>query len=138
MSNNTVSGHDAVTLFVGILRRAGSPGRVARAPQRIRCAGPGRSWASSRVRRRSAFAARRIHSLVWVSLLGGILTLLGVILLLVPGIYLAIAATVAVPAPAQREPAWLEGACTLAPADQGPLVADPPGWSSSAACSPVW
>ena len=48
-------------------------------------------------KRSLAFAGRRLHSLLWVSLLGAILTVLGAVACLVPGIYLAVSFTVAVP-----------------------------------------
>jgi hypothetical protein len=43
------------------------------------------------------YAARRLHSILWISILGGILTLLGVIALVIGAVYLAIGFTVAVP-----------------------------------------
>jgi hypothetical protein len=43
------------------------------------------------------FAARRLHSILWVTLLGGFLALLGAVLCLIPGVYLYIAFSVAVP-----------------------------------------
>jgi hypothetical protein len=45
-----------------------------------------------------AFAARRLHSILWVTLLGGLLAVLGLVLLIIPGIYLYVAFAVAVPA----------------------------------------
>jgi hypothetical protein len=43
------------------------------------------------------YAARRLHSIVWVTFLGGFLAVLGLILLIVPGVYLYISFAVAVP-----------------------------------------
>ncbi len=48
-------------------------------------------------RRSLAYAARRVHSLAWLTILGAIVTLLGAIACLLPGIYLAVSFTVAVP-----------------------------------------
>jgi hypothetical protein len=45
-----------------------------------------------------AFAARRLHSILWVTILGGLLSVLGLVLLIVPGVYLYVAFAVAVPA----------------------------------------
>ncbi len=99
-SNNTVSGHDAVTLFVGILVALALTwvGSLVATGATFKAlagsfVGEQPEWRSS-----LGFAARRIHSLVWVSLLGGFLTIVGFILLIIPGIYLGIAFTVAVPA----------------------------------------
>ena len=44
-----------------------------------------------------AYAARRLHSILWVSFLGGLLAILGLLLLIVPGVYLYISFAVAVP-----------------------------------------
>jgi hypothetical protein len=43
------------------------------------------------------YAARRLHSIIWISILGGILSLLGLIALLVGAVYLWVGFTVAVP-----------------------------------------
>jgi hypothetical protein len=43
------------------------------------------------------YAARRLHSILWVTFLGGLLALLGLFLLVVPGVYLYVAFAVAVP-----------------------------------------
>ena len=43
------------------------------------------------------YAARRLHSILWVTFLGGFLSLLGLILLIVPGVYLYISFAVAIP-----------------------------------------
>ncbi|MBA2383437.1 MAG: glycerophosphoryl diester phosphodiesterase membrane domain-containing protein [Actinobacteria bacterium] len=43
------------------------------------------------------YAARRLHSILWVSFLGGLLAILGLLLLIVPGVYLYISFAVAVP-----------------------------------------
>lgn len=43
------------------------------------------------------FAARRLHSILWVTFLGGLLAVLGLVLLIVPGVYLYVAFAVAVP-----------------------------------------
>jgi hypothetical protein len=48
-------------------------------------------------KRSLAYAGRRIHSLVWVSFLGAVVTLLGFVACVIPGIYLAVGFTVAVP-----------------------------------------
>jgi uncharacterized membrane protein len=53
---------------------------------------------SPRWRTSLGFAVRRLHSIVWVTLLGAVLTLLGFVLLVVPGIWLWAAFAVAVPA----------------------------------------
>jgi hypothetical protein len=45
-----------------------------------------------------AYAARRLHSILWVTFLGGLLAVLGLVLLIIPGIYLYVAFAVAVPA----------------------------------------
>jgi hypothetical protein len=44
-----------------------------------------------------AYAARRLHSILWVTLLGTVISLLGFILLIVPGVYLYVSFAVAVP-----------------------------------------
>ena len=43
------------------------------------------------------YAARRLHSILWVTFLGGLLAVLGLILLIVPGVYLYISFAVAIP-----------------------------------------
>ncbi len=43
------------------------------------------------------FAARRLHSILWITVLGGLLSILGLLLLVIPGVYLYIAFSVAVP-----------------------------------------
>lgn len=43
------------------------------------------------------YAARRLHSIIWISILGGILSLLGLIALLIGAVYLWVGFTVAVP-----------------------------------------
>jgi hypothetical protein len=43
------------------------------------------------------FAARRLHSILWITILGAVLAALGLVLLVIPGIYLYIAFSVAVP-----------------------------------------
>jgi hypothetical protein len=43
------------------------------------------------------FAARRLHSIVWVTFLAGLLTLIGFIALIAPGVYLAIAFSLVLP-----------------------------------------
>ena len=43
------------------------------------------------------YAARRLHSIVWVTVLGGLLSVLGLLLLVIPGVYLYVAFAVAVP-----------------------------------------
>lgn len=43
------------------------------------------------------FALRRFRSIIWIVILGGFLTLLGFLLLIVPGVYLAVAFAVALP-----------------------------------------
>ena len=43
------------------------------------------------------YAARRLHSILWVTFLGGLLAILGLVLLIVPGVYLYICFAVAVP-----------------------------------------
>jgi hypothetical protein len=43
------------------------------------------------------FALRRFHSILWIVILGGFLTALGFVLLIVPGIYLAVSFAVALP-----------------------------------------
>jgi hypothetical protein len=45
-----------------------------------------------------AFVARRLHSVLWVTLLFYLLVAIGLVLLIVPGIYLAVAFIVAIPA----------------------------------------
>ena len=44
-----------------------------------------------------AFALRRFRSIIWIVILGGFLTVLGFLLLVVPGVYLAVAFAVALP-----------------------------------------
>lgn len=44
-----------------------------------------------------SFAARRFHSILWITILGGFLTILGFLLLIVPGVYLYISFAVAIP-----------------------------------------
>lgn len=48
-------------------------------------------------KRSLGYAGRRLHSLVWVSWLGALFTVLGLIACIIPGIYLAVGFTVAVP-----------------------------------------
>ena len=43
------------------------------------------------------YAARRLHSILWVTFLGAFLSFLGLILLIVPGVYLYISFAVAIP-----------------------------------------
>jgi hypothetical protein len=43
------------------------------------------------------FALRRFHSILWIVILGGILTVIGFILLIAPGVYLAVSFAVALP-----------------------------------------
>jgi hypothetical protein len=43
------------------------------------------------------YVLRRLHSVLWVTILGGLLVGLGIILCIVPGVYLLVAFTVAVP-----------------------------------------
>lgn len=43
------------------------------------------------------FALARLHSIVWIVVLGGILTVIGFVLLVVPGVYLSVAFAVALP-----------------------------------------
>jgi hypothetical protein len=43
------------------------------------------------------FAARRFHSILWIVTLGGLITVLGFFLCVIPGIYLAVAFAVALP-----------------------------------------
>jgi hypothetical protein len=43
------------------------------------------------------FALRRFHSILWIVILAGILTLIGFVLLIAPGVYLAVAFAVALP-----------------------------------------
>jgi len=50
------------------------------------------SWRSS-----LGFAARRFHSILWIVVLGGFLTVLGFFLCVIPGIYLAVGFAVALP-----------------------------------------
>jgi hypothetical protein len=45
-----------------------------------------------------AFALRRVHSIVWVTVLGGFLALLGLIACIIPGVWLYVSFAVAVPA----------------------------------------
>jgi hypothetical protein len=45
-----------------------------------------------------AFALRRVHSIVWVTVLGGLLALLGLLACIVPGVWLYVSFAVAVPA----------------------------------------
>ena len=44
-----------------------------------------------------AFAARRFRSIIWIVLLGGLLTIVGAIFCIIPGIYLGVAFAVALP-----------------------------------------
>lgn len=44
-----------------------------------------------------AFAARRLHSILWVSIITGVISVLGLIACLLPGVYLFVSFTVAVP-----------------------------------------
>ena len=43
------------------------------------------------------FAARKFHSILWIVLLGGFVTVLGIIFCVIPGIYLAVSFAVAMP-----------------------------------------
>jgi hypothetical protein len=49
-------------------------------------------------RRSLAYAGRRLHSLIWVSILGALVTIAGFVACIIPGIYLAAGFAVAVPA----------------------------------------
>ncbi len=44
-----------------------------------------------------AYAARRLHSILWVTVLGALLSVLGLLLVVIPGVYLYVAFAVAVP-----------------------------------------
>jgi hypothetical protein len=99
-NDTTVTAHQAVTLVVGVLVALALTwiGSLVATGATFKALaesflGEQPEWKAS-----LGFAARRIHSLVWISLLGGFFTLLGFVLVIVPGIYLAIAFTVAVPA----------------------------------------
>ena len=48
-------------------------------------------------KRSLAFAARRMHSLLWVSVLGGLIVVVTWFFLVIPGLYLAVSFTVAIP-----------------------------------------
>jgi hypothetical protein len=98
-NNPTVSARDVVTLVVGALIAAtltwiGSLVATGATFKALTEAflGEQPDW-----KRSLSFAGRRIHSLLWVSLLGAFVTLLGAVACLLPGIYLAVAFTVAVP-----------------------------------------
>jgi hypothetical protein len=98
-NNPNISSRDAVTLVVGALIAftltwIGSLVATGATFKALAEAflGEQPDW-----KRSLAFAGRRLHSLLWVSLLGAILTLLGAVACLLPGIYLAVAFTVAVP-----------------------------------------
>ena len=88
------------------------------------------NWKSS-----LAFAARRAHSLLWVSVLGGLIVGIGFVLCFIPGIYLAVAFAVAIPA-VMTEDSAAAGARPLTPPGQGPLVADSRACSCSERSSP--
>jgi hypothetical protein len=99
-SNTTVGSHDvayglsaflAVTLL-GMLASTMANGACFKAVADAYL-GERATWRSS-----LRFAFARIHSILWVTFLGGLLTGLGTILCLVPGVYLWVAFAVAVPA----------------------------------------
>jgi hypothetical protein len=97
--DGTISGHD-VTIFligyIGALLLNFVAGRFAQAGCFRAVAdaylGEGVSWRSS-----LRFALRRLPAVVLLSILSGFLVVLGTILLVIPGIYLFVAFTVAVP-----------------------------------------
>jgi hypothetical protein len=78
-------------LVVGFLASQFSTGACFRAVAETYL-GRKASWRSS-----LGFAARRFHSILWIVLLGGFLTVLGGVFCLIPGIYLAVAFAVALP-----------------------------------------
>src|SRR5919206_70131 len=54
------------------------------------------TWVSSR-RGALRFAFARLHSILWITFLGGIATVVGLVFCIVPGVYIWIAFAVAVP-----------------------------------------
>jgi hypothetical protein len=95
-----LTGHEVLTFLVGVIAAAtltwiGSLVATGATFKALAASflGEQPEWKSS-----LGFAARRIHSLVWLSVLAALFIGLGAILLVIPGIYLAIAFTVAVPA----------------------------------------
>jgi hypothetical protein len=96
----TVTPHDVVTLVLGVLAALTLTwiGSLVATGATFKALaesflGEQPEWKDS-----LGFALRRIHSLIWLSFLAALFTALGTILLVIPGIYLAIAFTVAVPA----------------------------------------
>jgi hypothetical protein len=80
-----------VTVVVGFLAGQFATGACFRAVAQAYL-GLETSWRSS-----LAFAARRFHSILWIVILGGFLTILGLLFCLIPGIYLAVSFAVALP-----------------------------------------
>jgi hypothetical protein len=99
-NNSNLTAHDTSTFFIGffvaaVLAWIGSLVATGATFKALAGSflGEQPEWKSS-----LGFAARRAHSLVWVSLLAAFFTFLGTILLILPGIFLFISFTVAVPA----------------------------------------
>jgi hypothetical protein len=98
-SNSLVSGRDAVTFAVG----AGASVLVSWIGSLVATGACFKAVAEfylgdrSDWRRSLAFAGRRLHSIVWVSVLSGVATAVGLVFCLVPGIYLSAALAVTVP-----------------------------------------
>ena len=80
-----------VTVVVGFLAGQFATGACFRAVTQAYL-GLETGWRSS-----LAFAARRFHSILWIVILGGFLTVVGLVFCLIPGIYLAVSFAVALP-----------------------------------------
>jgi hypothetical protein len=87
----TYAGATLATAVIGFLAGQFATGACFRAVAETYL-GHVTGWRSS-----LAFAARKFHSILWIVILGGFLTLVGALFCLVPGIYLAVAFAVALP-----------------------------------------
>ena len=119
------SGGSSGSLVDPAVARAGrEPRRVLPRDRRDVPARRGRlPRAHGRPRRVAALRpASACPSVIWVSLIVGVGVGIGTLLLVVPGVYLFVAWSVAVPGAAEREPARHGGAAPLARARARPLV----------------
>ena len=88
---STVIGAGVATVLIGFLAGQFATGACFRAITETYL-GRKADWRSS-----LAFAGRKFHSILWIVVLGGILTVIGFVFCLLPGIYLSVAFAVALP-----------------------------------------